>query len=97
RSIASFLSTWLFLLHIVSDISRHGNEKGYVHTFIRYNFRLSSASTPKSATMQPETLLIHSSQSGVNLARSRLTPPVSKHHHIAEPKNTPNTTSIAER
>jgi hypothetical protein len=84
---------------IVSDTLRLGHEKGYVCTLYHhfYHFRLSSATNPKMKRAQPEILLIHSSQRAVNLVRSKLTPQVKSTHQKAEPRNTPATTSSAEK
>src|SRR2546423_1627057 len=59
--------------------------------------RLSSASSPKTAITLPDILLIHRSHRGVNFPRNRLIPPASRSHQSAEPRNTPQTTSVAER
>src|SRR5439155_5564457 len=59
--------------------------------------RLSSASSPKTVITLPDILLIHRSHREVNFPRNRLIPPASRSHQSAEPRNTPQTTSVAER
>src|SRR5579859_1309008 len=60
-----------------------------------YLLKLSNANSPNKIMMTPEALLIHRNHCAVNLSRSQLIAPVKTHHHSAEPRNTPHTTSNA--
>ena len=45
----------------------------------------------------PEILLTHRNPRTESLVRKRLVTPLSTNHHVAEPRNTPRTSDIAER
>ena len=57
--------------------------------------RLTNAAPPNPRMIAPETRFTHSIARASNLSRTRLTPPLKRNHHAAEPRKTPSTIAAA--